>query len=120
MILEDHRTIGAGLVDLAVLQNDATPAHRREASDDVEQRGLAAARMADDRNVFALLDAERDVLENLGLVRAAGEFLVDVVDQQVVRHDAISVGGGAAGDDVRDRGHHAVEHEADQTDVNQR
>ena len=61
MVLEHDRAVGAGLVDLAVLQQHAAGRRRHQAGDDVEQRGLAAAGMADDRDVLALLDRERDV-----------------------------------------------------------
>ena len=65
--------------------------------------------------------AERDVAQHLGLERAADEGLVDMVELEVGRHlPVLSVGSGAAGDDGRDRGDDAVEHEADEADVNER
>ena len=65
---------------------------------------------------------ERDVLQHLGLGGAAGEGLVDVIELQIGRHDAIALqfGGGAAGDDLGDAGDDAVEHEADDADIEQR
>ena len=64
--------------------------HRHQAGDQIEQRGLAAAGMADDRNVFALLDRQVDVLQHLGGGIAAGEGLVDVIDLQIGLHDYVS------------------------------
>jgi hypothetical protein len=54
MVLEHHRAVRARIVDLLVLQQHAPAVDRQQAGDDVEQRGLAAAGMADDRDVLAL------------------------------------------------------------------
>src|SRR4029078_3289601 len=53
----------------------------------IEQRGFAAAGMADDRDVFALVDRQVDFLQHLGGGAAAGEGLVDVIEFQIGLHD---------------------------------
>ena len=86
VVLEHHRAIRPRRIDLAILQQHAALGGVGEAGDDVEQRGLAAAGMADDRDVFALLDRQVDVLQHLGRGVAAGEGLVDVVEFQIGLH----------------------------------
>jgi hypothetical protein len=55
VVLEDDGALGAGGVDLAVFQQHGASRHRRQSGDQVEQRGLAAAGMADDRDEFTLV-----------------------------------------------------------------
>ena len=59
VVLEHDRAVGAGLIDLAFLEQDAAQGGSNEARHDVEQRGLAAAGMTDDRDVFAAIDRSR-------------------------------------------------------------
>jgi hypothetical protein len=86
VVLEHDRTVGAGFIDLVFLEQDAAESGSNEARNDVEQRGLSAAGVTDDRNVFAPVDAQGDVLEHLGLLRPAGEGLVDMVDLEIAGH----------------------------------
>ena len=83
MVLEHHGTVGTGIVDLAVLEQNAAAAGLRQARHNIQERGLAAAGVADDGDVLALLDVDRDVLQDLGLHRTARERLADVIDPQI-------------------------------------
>ena len=86
VVLEHDGAVRARIVDLLVLQEHRAAGHRDEPGHDIEHRGLAAARMSDDRDIFALFDAERNVAQHLGFLRAAGESLVDVIDPEISRH----------------------------------
>ena len=61
VILEHDGAIGPGLDDLAIVDEDVARRRRRQPRDDVEQRGLAAARVADDRDELALPHDQRHV-----------------------------------------------------------
>ena len=54
VVLEHHGTIGPGLMHLAAFEEHVAAGGVGEPGDDVEQRRFAAARMADDGDVFAL------------------------------------------------------------------
>src|SRR3954465_4503138 len=86
MILKHHGTIRARRIDLAILQQHAAAGNFDQASDEIEERALAAAGMADPADKFALRDAERDVLEHVGRLRAARKCLVDVIKLQIGGH----------------------------------
>src|SRR6202022_1786772 len=88
MVLEHHRTIRTRRIDFAIFQEHAAHCSRGETGDDVEQGGLAAAGMSDDRDVLALLDRQIDVLQHLSRGVAAAEDLVDVVEFQIGLHEA--------------------------------
>ena len=70
VVLEHHGAIGPGLVDLLVLEQHRAARDVEQAGDDVEQGRLAAAGMADDGDVLALLDAEIDVGQDLARSRS--------------------------------------------------
>ena len=72
VVLEHHGAVRARLVDLAVLEEHAAGGRLEQPGDDVEQRGLAAAGVADDRDELALLDAQRDVVQHLVCVSSRG------------------------------------------------
>jgi hypothetical protein len=91
VVLEHHRAIGPRRVDLAVLEQHAAGGGAGQACDDVEQGRLAAAGMADDRDVFALLDRQVDVLQHLRAGGAAGKDLVDMVELQIGGHVPFSL-----------------------------
>ena len=62
-----------------VAEEDAAGGRRLEAGDEAEERGLARARGAEERDQLARLDAHRDVVER----RVAAEFLADVLDANI-------------------------------------
>ena len=69
-----------GPSDLAAADFDAAAARARHAGDDAQQRGLAAAARAEQRDELALLEANRRRLQRDDLGRAArgaGEALAD-------------------------------------------
>ena len=80
MALEDDAALEARPGDLAAGHEDVAGARLLEAGEDVEDRRLAAARVADDADELAAADAEVDVLEHrLG---AAGVGLGQALDGQ--------------------------------------
>ncbi len=66
VVLEHHRTVGPGFVDLAPGEEDAAFGRTQEPRHDVEEGRLAAARMADDGDELALVDLEVDPPEHVG------------------------------------------------------
>ena len=86
VVLEHHGAVGSGAVDLLVLEQHGAGRDLGQPGDQVEQRRLAAAGMADDRDEFALVDGQLDVLEHFGDMAAAGEGLVDMVELQIGGH----------------------------------
>src|ERR1039457_3269019 len=80
VVLEHDRAVRRRLVHLVSLEYNPAVGCRREPGDDVKQRRSSAAGVADDRDVFAFLDLESDLLEHAGFVSAAREGLVDVID----------------------------------------
>ena len=89
MALEDHGAVEAGPVDLAVVDDDGAFARAVEAGQHVQDRGLAAAGMADQADELALVDAEPDVLEHgrLARIAEAARQALDA-DQGTVLHGA--------------------------------
>ncbi len=78
-ILEDHLDGERGILALPLVKRvhrraveaDASLAGRHDAGDDASERGLAAARLADQANHFALVDREIDAVD-----RAHGDLLL--------------------------------------------
>ena len=66
MVLEYDRAVRPGLVDLAVFQQHAAGSRIGKTGDDVEQSRLAATRMADDGDIFTLINRKLDILQNDG------------------------------------------------------
>ncbi len=64
MALEDHGAVEARAPNLLLVDDDDAVGRCVEAGEDVEDRGLAAARMADDADELAALDLEPQVLED--------------------------------------------------------
>ena len=58
------RRFGRGIVDLHAVDDDAPALDRLEPVDAAQQRALARAGAADDRDDLARLDLERDVVEH--------------------------------------------------------
>ncbi len=82
MILEDDGAVRARTVDLLVVEKHGAVRHLGEPRDDVQEGGLAAARVADDRHILARLDRQVDVAEHVGRRVAPREGFVDVVELQ--------------------------------------
>jgi hypothetical protein len=70
-ILEHERPIRAGPVHLLAIDRHAAVLVRQQAGHDVDQRRLAAAARADDREEFALVDGQADVVYSECLRRFA-------------------------------------------------
>src|SRR6185503_3785186 len=84
VILEHDRTIRSGLMHFAPLEKHVAAGRLRQPRDDVEQRRLAAAGVADDGDVFALADFQRDVTQHLAAQLSLAEGLADVFDLQIL------------------------------------
>src|SRR3569832_624406 len=65
MILKHHRALRAGPRDLATGAQHRAAARQCEARHQIEQRGFAAARVADDGDKLALLDVQVDVAQRM-------------------------------------------------------
>jgi len=61
VVLEHHAALGAGAGDFLVVADQAALGGQQQAGDQVEQRGLAAARVPDQGNELALVDLQVDV-----------------------------------------------------------
>ena len=84
-LLKDHRRRRPARREVA-LELDHATARPREPGDDVEERGLAAARGADQRDELLRLDGEAHAPERLdGLAPAIGVRLRDPVDDDAHR-----------------------------------
>ena len=75
VLLEDEDAPRVGAADLDPVDGDHARVGRLEAADDVEQRGLAAARRPEQAHELARGDAQVDVLQHLELVVLALERL---------------------------------------------
>ena len=76
--LEDHATFGAGAGDRFVLEADGAFGGHLKARHEVDQRGFAGAREAQENEELALLHFEIDVLEHVGGVGAFPEALGNI------------------------------------------
>jgi hypothetical protein len=63
VVLEHHRPLRAGPGDLAAVAQHHPRGGQGEAGDEVEQRGFAAARVADQRHDLSGADLQIDVLQ---------------------------------------------------------
>ncbi|MNT68547.1 hypothetical protein D3C72_2067900 [compost metagenome] len=77
MVLEHHRPLGAGRVDLLAVEDHPAGAGLVEAGDDVEHGRLAAAGVADQRDELALVDLQVDVLQGAEQALVGGEADAD-------------------------------------------
>src|SRR5258708_29202911 len=91
MVLEHDRPVRSGRVDHLAVHEDLAGRRGEQPGDDVEEGRFSTAGMADDRDVFPALDAERDVLHGLGPGRTAGEAFADVLDAGIALHDGPQV-----------------------------
>src|SRR5205814_2117351 len=89
MALEDDGAVEAGAIDLAIVDDHRAFARAVEAGQHVQDRGLAAAGMADQAHELAAIDAEPQVLEyrRAGVAEATGEALY--ADQGALLHRPI-------------------------------
>ncbi len=63
MVLEHHRAVRSRLVHFPAVEDHPTTCCLVQAGDDVQDRGLAATRMTDEGDEFALGDLQADVLQ---------------------------------------------------------
>ena len=70
--LEDNAAVGAGAGDFLAGEHDAATRYVSEAGDHGEDRGLAAARVADEGDELALLDTQVEVLDDDRLALGRG------------------------------------------------
>ena len=90
MVLEHHRTFRTGTIDFDFTQTHRTRRGRFKSRDHGQQRGFAAAAMADDRYPFAFGDGEVDVLEHFHRrATTNGEGFADVeeFEEFLLAHD---------------------------------
>ena len=73
--LEHHATVERRPGDFAPVHDDRAGRGRVQAGEDVQDRGLAAAGMADDADELAFLHAEVHALEDVGVIEAFGQAL---------------------------------------------
>ena len=80
VVLEDDAAVGSGALDRFAVEADGAGVGLHETGDEVDQRALAGAGVADDRHELALGDLEVDVGQHLGAVAAGGVGLGGVFD----------------------------------------
>ena len=80
VLLEDDAAVGAGARDLLAVHQDAALRGLLEATDDVQERGLAAAGRPDDAHELVLVDVEVGAVEGNHLALAGVELLDHVLD----------------------------------------
>jgi hypothetical protein len=83
--LEDHADVAAGAVDERAAQPRLAGGGRQDAGEDLEQRGLAAARGADDGHELALGDVERRAVQRHDGAVAGGVRLRQIADRDRFR-----------------------------------
>ena len=66
-MLEDDAALGAGPVDGRAVEQDLAGVRLDQAGEQRHQRGLAGARVADDRDELALVDVEVDAAAARGV-----------------------------------------------------
>ncbi len=64
-MLEDEAPISTRTLEVAAVDRDRAAIGFFDAGDDPQQGGLAAARGADDRHQFMVIDMETDVAQNI-------------------------------------------------------
>ena len=84
MILEDHRTLGAGALDFLVGAQQCTARGNGQAGNQIEQRRLAAARMPDETDELALGNVQVDVAQCGKQTLGGLEGLLHPVDLDVL------------------------------------
>src|SRR5579885_158642 len=82
-LLEHHQPVAARPLDGPVVRHDAARIRRRRAGHDVEQRRLAAAARADQRDELAFADRQTDIRQRLHVRALGAEVLGDVFDGEL-------------------------------------
>jgi hypothetical protein len=77
-MLEDHCTIGAGALDRLAAHRDVTAGVVVQTANDPEQRGLATARGADQRDELVVEHFEIDLLQRRHCTRGGAENLAEL------------------------------------------
>ena len=84
VILKDKGAIRAGLGDLHAAGHNPAAGGFEKAADDVKKSGLAAARRAQQRDKFSLVNSEAQVLQDYVLLFAIGIYLGEVFYSEVI------------------------------------
>src|SRR6188768_1951254 len=84
MVLEHHGPLRSGARDLPIGAQETSLRGPRQASDQVEQGRLAAARVADERDELALGHVELDVPQRQEAAAGGPEALLDAADLDVL------------------------------------
>mmetsp|Transcript_11774 Transcript_11774/g.27607 ORF Transcript_11774/g.27607 Transcript_11774/m.27607 type:complete len:203 (+) Transcript_11774:845-1453(+) len=80
VVLEHNRTLGAGRGDLAAVANQRAAGGLQQPGDEVEQRRLAAAGMADQRGELTALHVEIHALQRMEAAFARREHHLGILD----------------------------------------
>ena len=84
--LEHHADFRLAAAHLFAVEQDLAIVIGEQAADHVHQRGLAAARRADDRDELALLNVERDIVDRGDAALGRVEMFRGMRDAQRGRH----------------------------------
>ncbi len=79
VVLEDHGPLAAGFTDFLAVEQHRAGVRRQKPREDRDQRGLAGAGEADDRDELPLLDRQIDAAQHLGPLPHGAEALPDVL-----------------------------------------
>jgi hypothetical protein len=85
MLLEDHAFAAAGTGDQSAIDPHLAGRGLDQTGDDVEERGLAAAAAADERDEFVLANVELDAAQDGGAVGIVAVTLLDAADRDFRR-----------------------------------
>jgi hypothetical protein len=80
VVLEHDGALGPRRGNFSAVADQRARRGRQQAGDEVQQRGLAAARVADQRDELAALHVQVDVLQRMELALAGGEHHLGVLD----------------------------------------
>jgi len=86
VVLENHRTLRAWLVDFLALQHHTACGGLQQARDNIEHGGFAAAGVTDQGNVFPLGNFQVDVVEGFERTLVRFEFNADASDIEKCCH----------------------------------
>ena len=93
VVLEHDAALGARRSDLAVVAQEDAARRQRQAGDEVQERRLAAARVADQRHELALGDGEVDLAQRVKATLLRREHHLDVLDLDETFHGLVSPSG---------------------------
>src|SRR5437773_4443131 len=86
MVLEHDAAVGPGTVDVLVGEQDGALAGLEQSGDQIQERALAAARVADQRDELALADRELDAGERDEVALLRLEGLAHRLDAEIFMH----------------------------------